>query len=343
MEKLLQSKFKPSESEMEYFINSYKTLRMPMDFLSYKWCPFEDEENMVELCVHMMKDMLEPQLATNDPLLFELTCIVRNTYRDLPYHNFEHAVGVMHCAYIILKRNRGLFDQIEVTSIMISALCHDVDHPGLTNSFLVTINHPLAKLYEKSPLEHHHYYLCYYLLKNFKIFQHLDSNEYSKLMNNIKNNILATDLAVFLERRRNILKLKRNKAFNIISEPDRSLMKSILMTACDLSSTCKPFPPARMYTEAIIKEFYEQGDKEKMLGLIPASIMNRDLSARLPEEQVRFYVSLALPCYSLLVQIIPNTEQLYYGCLKVYFQWQLEVDKKSQPVWKVEESYLSAE
>ena len=40
--------------------------------------------------------------------------------------------------------------------MIVGALCHDVDHPGYNNSFLIATNHTIAQLYEESTLENHH-------------------------------------------------------------------------------------------------------------------------------------------------------------------------------------------
>lgn len=57
------------------------------------------------------------------------------------YHNFYHAVDVMHATSLALDGMgaSGLLSEVEQLGLLLSALCHDLDHPGLTNSFQVTI------------------------------------------------------------------------------------------------------------------------------------------------------------------------------------------------------------
>lgn len=50
-----------------------------------------------------------------------------------------------------------LFLALTVLGILIGALCHDIDHPGVTNAFLIASDNDLALLYnDMSVLEHHH-------------------------------------------------------------------------------------------------------------------------------------------------------------------------------------------
>ena len=55
------------------------------------------------------------------------------------------------------KRIQIIFSPLEIFSILIAALCHDLDHGGLNNAFHVKAQTPLALLYkDMSVLETHH-------------------------------------------------------------------------------------------------------------------------------------------------------------------------------------------
>lgn len=64
---------------------------------------------------------------------------------------------------------------------MIAGLCHDLDHPGYSNTFIKLSKHPLAVLYDASFLENHHYWMGQCLLQVFftylkqdNFFNHID-------------------------------------------------------------------------------------------------------------------------------------------------------------------------
>ena len=54
--------------------------------------------------------------------------------------------------------------------MVIAALCHDIDHPGFTNQFINLSHDPMSILYDKSPLENHHFYLTSLIIEVSKHF-----------------------------------------------------------------------------------------------------------------------------------------------------------------------------
>lgn len=71
--------------------------------------------------------------------------MVRKGYRDPPYHNWLHAFSVTHFAYLLIHNlrltERGALTHLEALALIVSSMCHDLDHRGTTNSFQVcTVN-----------------------------------------------------------------------------------------------------------------------------------------------------------------------------------------------------------
>ena len=80
--------------------------------------------------------------------------------------------------------------------LLVSAIGHDVGHPGVNNGFLVTVKSPLAQLYnDKSVLESFHCAAYSQILRRYwkPVFE---DNEIRRLM--IKA-ILATDMGLHTE------------------------------------------------------------------------------------------------------------------------------------------------
>ena len=89
-------------------------------------------------------------------------------YRRNAYHNFQHAVDVTHTVYryVVLTEPRTHITQTEKFSLMVAALAHDLDHPGVSNAFLVNTRDPLATVYnDSSVLENAHVAALYNLIR----------------------------------------------------------------------------------------------------------------------------------------------------------------------------------
>eukprot|EP01043_Picozoa_sp_COSAG02_P070473 COSAG02_NODE_12493_length_1537_cov_1.769124_2_plen_93_part_00 len=63
---------------------------------------------------------------------------------EVPYHNFNHAVDVTVSSYLILTAcdARAQLHPVDVFTLMVAAIGHDVAHPGLTNGALSAESHP---------------------------------------------------------------------------------------------------------------------------------------------------------------------------------------------------------
>lgn len=98
----------------------------------------------------------------------------------------------------------SLITFLDVLSITVAALCHDINHQGLNNAFLVQDKNPLALEYNDiSPLENMHSCLTFRILsqddgKN-DIFVSLSKEQYKEVRQNIIRAILSTDMANHLE------------------------------------------------------------------------------------------------------------------------------------------------
>jgi len=145
--------------------------------------------------------MTTGEIIVPDYVLSNFVLAVRKNYRDLPYHNWKHAMTVCHSMYCILLRNFDLFDAIERFSLLISCLCHDIDHRSISNQFLSYINHPLTKLYPHSTMENHHIQLTMDILRRegHDLFCCCHENDRERAMLLIRNCILSTDLAYYFE------------------------------------------------------------------------------------------------------------------------------------------------
>uniref|UniRef100_A0A8C4NAS4 Phosphodiesterase n=2 Tax=Eptatretus burgeri TaxID=7764 RepID=A0A8C4NAS4_EPTBU len=241
--------------------------------------------------------------------------MVKKGYRDPPYHNWMHAYSVSHFCYL-LDKNLDLskyLDDIEIFALFTSCLCHDLDHRGTNNSFQVDSQSVLAALYssEGSVMERHHFAQAMAIIntEGCNIFENFSRKEYQRMLDLMRDIILATDLAHHLR----ILKDLRTMAdmgYNKHNPEHHNLLLCLLMTSSDLSDQTKGWKTTRKIAELIYKEFFSQGDLEKAMGNRPSEMMDRE-KAYIPELQISFMEHIAMPVYRLLKDLLPGASELY--------------------------------
>ncbi|XP_072911262.1 high affinity cGMP-specific 3',5'-cyclic phosphodiesterase 9A-like isoform X3 [Hemitrygon akajei] len=61
---------------------------------------------------------------------------VQENYRENPFHNFRHSFCVTQTMHgmIQLCELQARLKPIDILILMTSAVCHDLDHPGLNNT-----------------------------------------------------------------------------------------------------------------------------------------------------------------------------------------------------------------
>lgn len=77
-------------------------------------------------------------------------------YPNNPYHNRMHAAGVLQLMHLIIHkgglRRLKVVNKVTTLTCIIAAVCHDFEHRGVNNDFLIKARDPLAMVYnDKSP------------------------------------------------------------------------------------------------------------------------------------------------------------------------------------------------
>ncbi|CAI5445895.1 unnamed protein product [Caenorhabditis angaria] len=236
-------------------------------------------------------------------------------YRTVPYHNWSHAFAVAHFCWLMMRTEActNALTDLERLSLIIACLCHDIDHRGTTNSFQLQSKTPLAQLYssEGSVLERHHYAQTVSILHmpECDILEQLTTLQYRTVLSNIREIILATDIAAHLKKASRIHDMVEI-GYNPMSNDHHYLLTCLIMTASDLSDQSKNFNNAKLIAENIYKEFFAQGDLEAEIGVTPLEMMDRE-KAFVPQVQLEFLDSIGLPVFKMLAEIIPDGKSTY--------------------------------
>ncbi|XP_034938911.1 cGMP-dependent 3',5'-cyclic phosphodiesterase-like [Chelonus insularis] len=260
--------------------------------------------------------------------LAQFILYVKKGYRDAPYHNWIHAFSVAHFAYLMIKNfnlvANNYMSQLQSLVFLVSCLCHDIDHRGTNNSFQTQCGTVLASLYssEGSVMERHHLAqsMCILNTDGCNIFENLEGDLYSKALDLLRNNILATDLASHFRTMDEQEKMLR-EGYEKENPTHQKLLHAMFMTCCDLSDQTKDWRTSKKTAEQIYDEFFSQGDLEKSMGTAPIEMMDRE-RASIPNLQVQFITNLVLPLFQNLATLFPIAE-----CL-------VKTIKKNRDIWK---------
>ncbi|VEN34412.1 unnamed protein product [Callosobruchus maculatus] len=290
----------------------------------YYFNPFDVEDyEKARYAIYMFADLFG--LVNFDKCsLVKFTLTVRKNYRKVPYHNWTHGFSVANSMYCIIKHSKGVFQPHECLALYIGALCHDLDHRGKNNKFMLDTESPLAAIYSTSTMEHHHFNQTVTILQQegHNIFNKLSNSDYKQVLGLLKHCILATDLAVFFPNKARLSSLVQTKTFSWTNTEHRKLLQAIAMTGSDLSASAKPWDIQVETVKVIFEEFYEQGDAERATGRTPIPMMDREQPEQQPASQVGFLTGICVPCYQLLYALIPETKPMLDMCQRNLERWR---------------------
>lgn len=180
----------------------------------------------------------------------------------VPYHNFRHVVDVLQATFYFLVQLRrlppyphaeqptgepapspiaALIRPFDALTLLITAIGHDVGHPGVNNAFLVTLNAPLAQLYnDRSVLESFHCAAYSQILRRHwpAAFQAVEMRQL------MISSILATDMGLHFDymKRLGWMQEKLHASEDTegwngrLLEEQRTLACSLLIKCADISN-----------------------------------------------------------------------------------------------------------
>uniref|UniRef100_A0A3B4ACR0 Phosphodiesterase n=1 Tax=Periophthalmus magnuspinnatus TaxID=409849 RepID=A0A3B4ACR0_9GOBI len=288
-----------------------------------------DNDAMITASLRMF---LELGVVQKFKIDYEVLCrwllTVRKNYRTVAYHNWRHAFNVSQCMFLMITTAsfQDVLTEAEILALMVGCLCHDLDHRGTNNAFQAKTGSALALLYGTSAtLEHHHFNHAVMILQSegHNIFANLCSKEYSNMMQLLKQAILSTDLTLHFERRTKFFEHVLSSDFSWTDEGHREVLRSMLMTACDLGAVTRPWKVSKQVAELVTSEFFEQGDRERSeLKLTPAAIFDRNRKDELPVLQLEWIDGICKPLYQALLKLNRKLQPMVDGIDSNRKKWE---------------------
>ena len=201
--------------------------------------------------------------------------------------------------------------QIEMLSLLVAALGHDLGHPGTTSSFPVASKVFMQFVSPVGPiLERHHLQQTLNVLncEGCDILRTLSLDEHQRVIALNSQAIMATEVAAH-SRTIDRLNEMAGDACDNDNPEHRERVVVLVITVCDLSDQTKDWTTVNTVADLVTKEFWKQGDLEKDLGKTPIDMFDRE-KAYLPKGQVAFLTHLVLPLYEVLVEVIPAAKPM---------------------------------
>lgn len=239
---------------------------------------------------------------------------VGKNYHDRPFHNLQHATCVTHFTYKLITATKAEqnLSKYQVFAIMISAVVHDVDHPGNTNLFEVNSASELALRYnDQAVLENHHCSTAFRLMRkaNTQVLATLPQRTVAEIRKTIISSVMATDMAVHFDLIEET-KRKAELGWKFDEERDRFFLGKILLHAADLSNPVRPYHMTKEWARRISMEFNDQVTREKALGMPVLGFMETPDEKAFCKNEIGFASFVVAPMWRALALVYPALDFL---------------------------------
>jgi hypothetical protein len=251
---------------------------------------------------------------------------------DVPFHHFRHAFAVTHIAWLFLAESATLrtrlLTEADWLTLLLSALCHDLEHPGTTNAFQVNTQSALAVRYnDASVLESHHSACGWAALQRAHLLAPMPSDDARALRRSMVAAILATDMSAHktllagVETRLatqpdgpDAVRVSGDSeevgsplagSFSRDSAEDRQLLVSFLLHCADLCNPLLPPQLSRRIADDLGREFAAQAERERAAGM-PVTVMLASDDVAKAKLEIGFIDYVVRPLYATLARVSPG-------------------------------------
>uniref|UniRef100_A0A1B6CZC8 Phosphodiesterase n=1 Tax=Clastoptera arizonana TaxID=38151 RepID=A0A1B6CZC8_9HEMI len=261
--------------------------------------------------------------------------------KDNPFHNSTHAADVTQSTNVLLNSPalESVFTPLEIMAALFAATVHDVDHPGLTNQFLINSSSELALMYnDESVLENHHLAVAFKLLQNdgCDILINLTRKQRQTLRKMVIDMVLSTDMSKhmsLLADLKTMVETKKVAGSGVLlldNYTDRIQVLENLVHCADLSNPTKPLPLYKRWVGLLMEEFFQQGDKEREANLDISPMCDRHNST-IEKSQVGFIDYIVHPLWETWADLVHPDAQDILDMLEENRDWYQVMIPPSPP------------
>jgi 3'5'-cyclic nucleotide phosphodiesterase len=237
---------------------------------------------------------------------------------------------------------------LDLFSVALAALGHDVGHPGVTNRYLINNRDPLAIQYnDYSVLENMHCSQTFAIMNKpgCDILKSLLNNDWVSVRKLIIEMIMQTDMSKHFE----ILIKFRTRAIVLsdlamTNHEDKANILAMGLKCADIGHSAKDISLHLKWTNLVCEEFFAQGDMEKQKKQAVSMYCDRDCTD-IPKSQMGFIKNICLPlfevwCKYLNSDLVNNTA--LESIKKNMVHWEAAIKKRKGTVMVYSNSNLSA-
>uniref|UniRef100_A0A8C6L3M8 Phosphodiesterase n=1 Tax=Nothobranchius furzeri TaxID=105023 RepID=A0A8C6L3M8_NOTFU len=275
----------------------------------------------IMFAIFQERDLLKTFRIPVDTFVTYVMTLEDHYHANVAYHNSLHAADVTQSTHVLLSSPAldAVFTDLEILAALFAAAIHDVDHPGVSNQFLINTNSELALMYnDESVLENHHLAVGFKLLheENCDIFQNLSKRQRQSLRKLVIDMVLATDMSKhmsLLADLKTMVETKKVTSSGVLMldhYTDRIQVLRNMVHCADLSNPTKPLPVYRQWTERIMEEFFRQGDKERERGMEISPMCDKH-TASVEKSQVGFIDYIVHPLWETWGDLVhPDAQEI---------------------------------
>ncbi|XP_042234465.1 cAMP-specific 3',5'-cyclic phosphodiesterase 4C-like isoform X3 [Homarus americanus] len=275
----------------------------------------------VTYTIFMERDLLKTFKIPPKTFVTFMMTLEEHYLKDVPYHNSLHAADVTQSTHVLLNSPalESVFTSLEILAAIFAAAIHDVDHPGLTNQYLINSSSELALMYnDESVLENHHLAVAFKLLQNddCDIFANLLKKQRQTLRKMVIDMVLATDMSKhmsLLADLKTMVETKKVAGSGVLlldNYTDRIQVLQNMVHCADLSNPTKPLELYKNWVSSIMEEFFQQGDRERDQGMDISPMCDRH-SATIEKSQVGFIDYIVHPLWETWADLVhPDAQDI---------------------------------
>uniref|UniRef100_A0A4W6F8U2 Phosphodiesterase n=1 Tax=Lates calcarifer TaxID=8187 RepID=A0A4W6F8U2_LATCA len=277
------------------------------------------------------RDLLKSFKIPADTFITFMMTLEDHYHADVAYHNNIHAADVVQSTHVLLSTPalEAVFTDLEILAALFASAIHDVDHPGVSNQFLINTNSELALMYnDSSVLENHHLAVGFKLLQedNCDIFQNLSKKQRQSLRKIVIDMVLATDMSKhmnLLADLKTMVETKKVTSLGVLlldNYSDRIQVLQNMVHCADLSNPTKPLELYRQWTDRIMVEFFTQGDRERDKGMEISPMCDKH-NASIEKNQVGFIDYIVHPLWETWADLVHPDAQEILDTLEDNREW----------------------